>query len=102
MPPGQVGRLAVRGPTGCKYLADQRQKSYVQKGWNLTGDAYLIDPTDGQFVYQQLAPIRARDGNYPVFGSWVVNGVACGVGIREDRSIVTGNTSRFVPHQMID
>jgi len=57
---------------------------------------------DGQYVYQQLAPIRARDGNYPVFGSWVVNGVACGVGIREDRSIVTGNTSRFVPHQMID
>src|SRR5262245_28038891 len=37
--PGTVGRLAVRGPTGCRYLADQRQTSYVSDGWNLTGDA---------------------------------------------------------------
>src|SRR5262252_1042821 len=41
--PGTVGRLAVRGPTGCRYLADVRQKSYAHDGWNLTGDAYSKD-----------------------------------------------------------
>jgi 2-aminobenzoate-CoA ligase len=51
LPPGSVGRLAVRGPTGCRYLADERQKSYVQEGWNLTGDAYSMD-ADGYFRYQ--------------------------------------------------
>lgn len=40
---GTVGRLAVRGPTGCRYLADARQKSYVQNGWNITGDAFWQD-----------------------------------------------------------
>jgi 2-aminobenzoate-CoA ligase len=51
VPPGTVGRLAVRGPTGCRYLDDARQQQYVQHGWNLTGDAYLQD-ADGYFVYQ--------------------------------------------------
>jgi 2-aminobenzoate-CoA ligase len=51
LPRGQVGRLAVKGPTGCKYLDDPRQANYVQDGWNLTGDAYLQD-SDGQYVYQ--------------------------------------------------
>jgi 2-aminobenzoate-CoA ligase len=51
LPAGQIGRLAVKGPTGCRYLNDDRQRDYVQNGWNLTGDAYLIDP-DGYFVYQ--------------------------------------------------
>src|SRR5262247_1171111 len=41
--PGTVGRLAIRGPTGCRYLADQRQKGYVQDGWNLTGDSFWQD-----------------------------------------------------------
>ena len=51
VPPGTVGRLAVLGPTGCRYLADSRQTHYVQHGWNLTGDAYLMD-ADGYFIYQ--------------------------------------------------
>jgi glutathionylspermidine synthase len=37
-------------------------------------------------------------GNHPVVGSWMVNGYACGIGVREDTKLVTGNTSRFVPH----
>ena len=49
--PGKVGRLAVKGPTGCRYLADERQKSYVKDGWNYTGDAYLVDD-EGYFVFQ--------------------------------------------------
>jgi 2-aminobenzoate-CoA ligase len=51
VPRGQVGRLAVKGPTGCRYLADARQKDYVRDGWNYTGDAYVIDE-DGYFRYQ--------------------------------------------------
>lgn len=43
LPPGEVGRLAVRGPTGCRYMADDRQAKYVQNGWNLTGDAFWQD-----------------------------------------------------------
>ena len=43
VPRGQVGRLAVRGPTGCRYLADDRQAGYVQGGWNVTGDAFVMD-----------------------------------------------------------
>ena len=51
LPPGSIGRLAVKGPTGCRYLDDARQAQYVQGGWNLTGDAYLMD-ADGYFHYQ--------------------------------------------------
>nr|WP_310570923.1 AMP-binding protein [Gemmatimonas sp.] len=49
VPRGEVGRLAVRGPTGCRYLADARQTSYVQGGWNLTGDACTMD--DDGYVF---------------------------------------------------
>jgi 2-aminobenzoate-CoA ligase len=52
VPPGTIGRLAVRGPTGCRYLDDvERQRAYVQNGWNLTGDSYIMDE-DGWFWYQ--------------------------------------------------
>jgi glutathionylspermidine synthase len=50
------------------------------------------------FVYQALAPIPHLDGNYPVLGSWVVDGEPGGIGIRESADMVTSNTSRFVPH----
>ena len=48
--PGEVGRLAVRGPTGCRYLDDERQSVYVVEGWNLTGDAFRVDE-DGYFWF---------------------------------------------------
>jgi len=51
VPVGTVGRLAVRGPTGCRYLSDPRQQVYVQGGWNLTGDAALMDE-DGYVFFQ--------------------------------------------------
>jgi 2-aminobenzoate-CoA ligase len=51
VPAGTVGRLAVKGPTGCRYLDDPRQANYVSDGWNYTGDAYLQD-ADGYFHYQ--------------------------------------------------
>jgi 2-aminobenzoate-CoA ligase len=45
LPAGTVGKLAVRGPTGCRYLADSRQSNYVRDGWNLTGDSFVSDET---------------------------------------------------------
>ncbi|MBR9649682.1 AMP-binding protein [Thalassovita aquimarina] len=50
LPDGEVGRLAVRGPTGCRYLSDDRQKAYVREGWNLTGDSFWRD-TEGYFHF---------------------------------------------------
>ena len=50
MPQGEVGRLAVRGPTGCRYLADDRQSGYVTDGWNITGDSFSQDQ-DGAFHF---------------------------------------------------
>ena len=47
---GQVGRLAVRGPTGCRYLSDDRQKKYVKNGWNITGDSFSQDE-NGYFYF---------------------------------------------------
>jgi 2-aminobenzoate-CoA ligase len=51
VPAGTVGKLAVRGPTGCRYLNDARQKAYVKNGWNVTGDAYRMD-AEGYFYYE--------------------------------------------------
>jgi 2-aminobenzoate-CoA ligase len=67
LPPGQVGRLAIKGPTGCRYLADDRQRQYVQDGWNLTGDAYLVD-ADGWFVYQARTDDMIVSGGYNIGG----------------------------------
>ena len=50
VPRGEVGRLAVRGPTGCRYMADPRQAKYVENGWNVTGDAFYQDE-DGRFHF---------------------------------------------------
>jgi 2-aminobenzoate-CoA ligase len=51
LPPGEPGLLAVRGPTGCRYLDDPRQAAYVRHGWNITGDTFVRDD-DGYFWYQ--------------------------------------------------
>jgi len=66
-PAGVVGRLAVKGPTGCRYLADARQKNYVQQGWNLTGDAYLMDE-DGYFWYQARTDDMIISAGYNIAG----------------------------------
>ena len=55
----------------------------------------------GPFIYQQYCPLPRISGFHPVIGSWMINGHAAGIGIREDATPVTGNTSRFVPHIFI-
>jgi len=67
VPDGIVGRLAVRGPTGCRYLADERQRVYVQDGWNITGDAYIRD-ADGYFWFQARADDMIISSGYNIAG----------------------------------
>ena len=67
VPPGTIGRLAVRGPTGCRYLADPRQRKYVQNGWNVTGDTYAMD-NDGYFWYQARSDDMIISAGYNIAG----------------------------------
>jgi 2-aminobenzoate-CoA ligase len=67
MPPGIPGRLAVRGPTGCRYLADTRQTVYVQSGWNVTGDTYVMDQ-DRYFFYQARSDDMIISAGYNIAG----------------------------------
>ncbi|MFN3688773.1 benzoate-CoA ligase family protein [Salinarimonas sp.] len=67
LPPGMVGRLAVRGPTGCRYLADPRQARYVENGWNVTGDTYVQDE-DGYFWYQARSDDMIVSAGYNIAG----------------------------------
>lgn len=66
-PPGTVGRLAVKGPTGCRYLDDERQSVYVQDGWNITGDAYSMD-AEGYFHYQARTDDMIISAGYNIAG----------------------------------
>jgi 2-aminobenzoate-CoA ligase len=68
--PGVIGRLAVKGPTGCRYLADERQKDYVLNGWNLTGDAYEMD-ADGYFHYRSRTDDMIISAGYNIAGAEV-------------------------------
>jgi 2-aminobenzoate-CoA ligase len=67
VPDGEIGRLAVKGPTGCRYLADPRQKVYVQHGWNITGDTFVRD-SDGYFWYQARSDDMIVSGGYNIAG----------------------------------
>jgi 2-aminobenzoate-CoA ligase len=66
-PRGTPGRLAVRGPTGCRYLADERQRRYVENGWNITGDTYVQDE-DGYFWYQARSDDMIVSSGYNIAG----------------------------------
>ena len=65
--PGTIGRLAVRGPTGCRYLADDRQRDYVREGWNLTGDSFLQDE-DGRFHFAARSDDMIISSGYNIAG----------------------------------
>ena len=67
VPRGEIGRLAVRGPTGCRYLADTRQKAYVRDGWNLTGDSFFQD-ADGYFHFAARADDMIISAGYNIAG----------------------------------
>jgi len=67
LPRGKVGRLAVRGPTGCRYLADKRQQTYVRNGWNLTGDSFVQDDA-GYFHFVARSDDMIISSGYNIAG----------------------------------
>ena len=67
VPDGQPGRLAVQGPTGCRYLSGDRQRAYVQRGWNITGDTYVRD-ADGYYWFQARSDDMIISSGYNIAG----------------------------------
>lgn len=67
VPRGEVGRLAVRGPTGCRYLADGRQRDYVRDGWNLTGDSFIQD-AEGRYRFAARSDDMILSAGYNIAG----------------------------------
>jgi 2-aminobenzoate-CoA ligase len=82
VPRGTPGRLAVRGPTGCRYLADPRQVQYVRNGWNMTGDVYVQDE-DGYFHYQGRADDMIISAGYNIAGPEVEAALLSHPAVRE-------------------
>jgi 2-aminobenzoate-CoA ligase len=81
-PAGTPGRLAVKGPTGCRYLADARQRGYVQNGWNLTGDTFIQD-ADGYFWYQARTDDMIISSGYNIAGPEVEEALLAHPDVRE-------------------
>ncbi len=67
LPRGEIGRLAVRGPTGCRYLADARQAKYVERGWNVTGDSFWQDE-EGRFHFAARSDDMIISSGYNIAG----------------------------------
>jgi 2-aminobenzoate-CoA ligase len=67
VPRGEIGKLAVRGPTGCRYMADERQKKYVRDGWNLTGDTFVQDE-EGYFHFAARSDDMIISSGYNIAG----------------------------------
>ncbi|MEZ5802411.1 MAG: AMP-binding protein [Rhizobiaceae bacterium] len=82
LPRGQVGRLAVRGPTGCRYMADKRQRQYVRDGWNLTGDSFVEDE-DGRFHFAARSDDMIVSAGYNIAGPEVEAALLAHADVRE-------------------
>lgn len=92
-------------PDGVDYV---RKPIHAREGANIqvVRNGVVALETEGPYqvdrvvIYQQYESLKEHDGMFPVIGSWIINGWACGIGIREDDCVITQNTSRFLPHQM--
>ena len=82
LPPGSIGRLAVKGPTGCRYLDDERQGSYVRNGWNYPGDAYRMDE-EGYCYYVARTDDMIISAGYNISGPEVEEALLLHAGVRE-------------------
>ncbi len=82
VPDGTVGRLAVKGPTGCKYLQDERQRNYVQGGWNYPGDAYRRD-SDGYYWYVSRMDDMILSAGYNISGPEVEQALIAHADVKE-------------------
>ena len=81
-PRGTIGRLAVQGPTGCRYLSDPRQADYAKDGWNYTGDAYLQD-ADGYFHYQSRTDDMIISAGYNIAAAEVEDALLAHAAVAE-------------------
>ncbi len=93
LPRGGVGRLAVRGPTGCRYLADKRQTDYVRDGWNLTGDTFTQD-ADGRFHFVARADDMIVSGGYNIAGPEVEAALLSHADVAECAVVASADTER--------
>jgi len=82
IPDGEIGRLAVKGPTGCKYLQDERQNNYVRDGWNYPGDAYRRD-ADGYFWYVARLDDMIVSAGYNISGPEVEQALILHADVKE-------------------
>lgn len=93
MPDGQPGRLAVQGPTGCRYMNDQRQTVYVQDGWNVTGDTFIRDE-DGYFWYQARSDDMIISAGYNISGPEVEEAIAGHPAVLESAVVAAADDDR--------
>jgi 2-aminobenzoate-CoA ligase len=92
-PDGVAGRLAVAGPTGCRYLADDRQQVYVQGGWNITGDTYIRD-SDGYFWFQARSDDMIISSGYNIAGPEVEEALLGHPDVREAAVVAAPDADR--------
>jgi 2-aminobenzoate-CoA ligase len=90
---GAVGRLAVRGPTGCRYLADDRQGDYVRDGWNVTGDSFHCDE-DGYFHFAARSDDMIISAGYNIAGPEVEAALLAHPDVAECAVISAADTDR--------
>jgi 2-aminobenzoate-CoA ligase len=93
VPRGTVGHLAVRGPTGCRYLSDQRQLVYVRNGWNLTGDSFTQDEA-GYFHYVARSDDMIISSGYNIAGPEVEAALLTCADVKECAVIGAADTDR--------
>jgi 2-aminobenzoate-CoA ligase len=93
LPRGTIGRLAVRGPTGCRYLADKRQRAYVRDGWNLTGDAFFQDE-QGYFHFAARSDDMIISSGYNIAGPEVEAALLSCADVRECAVIGVADSER--------
>ncbi len=93
LPRGEVGRLAVRGPTGCRYLADKRQGNYVKDGWNLTGDSFWQDD-EGRFHFAARSDDMIISAGYNIAGPEVEAALLSHPAVLESAVIGVPDTER--------
>jgi 2-aminobenzoate-CoA ligase len=98
---GTAGRLAIKGPIGCRYLDDARQHNYVEKGWNITGDTFIRDE-DGYFWYQARSDDMIISAGYNISGPEIENALLTHPAIAECAVIGVADEERgMVPKAFI-
>ncbi len=93
LPVGTVGKLAVRGPTGCRYMADDRQFGYVRDGWNLTGDAFFVD-NEGYFHFAARSDDMIVSSGYNIAGPEVESALLSHPDVAECAVVASADAER--------